>query len=97
MVAAVRDATCNFFSKLFMCTLTVDSEMNNAVEAAVSADLAVHVALKGSLPPHTEVIEHGGALPALKPQVINLYVLEPDSHPSQFMSDILAHAYGSLP
>ena len=77
--------------------MAVDSEMNNAVEAAVSADLAVHVALKGSLPPHTEVIEHGGALPALKPQDINLYVLEPDSHPSQFMSDILAHAYGSLP
>jgi len=77
--------------------MSVDSEMDNAVEAAVSADLAVHVALKGSLPPHTEVIDHGGLLPALKVQNINLYVLEPDSHPSKMMADIVAHAYAMPP
>ena len=73
--------------------MAVDSEMDNAVEAAVSADLAVHVALKGSLPPHTEVIDHGGLLPELKTQNINLYVLEPDNHPSTVMAEIVAHAY----
>lgn len=77
--------------------MAVESELDNAVEAAVSADLAVHVALKGSLPPHTEVIDHGGLLPALKPQNINLYVLEPDNHPSKVMSDILSHAYAMPP
>ncbi|SFS02906.1 LysR family transcriptional regulator [Yoonia litorea] len=75
--------------------MAVESEMDNAVEAAVSADLAVHVALKGSLPTHTEVIDHGGILPPLKTQNINLYVQEPDDHPSEVMADILAHAYAT--
>ena len=77
--------------------MAVDSEMDNAVEAAVSADLAVHVALKGSLPPHTEVIDHGGLLPPLKSQNINLYVLEAENHPSKVMAEILAHAYAMPP
>ena len=77
--------------------MAVESEMDNAVEAAVSADLAVHVALKGSLSPHTEVIDHGGALPPLKPQGINLYVLEPDNHPSKVMADIISRAYAMAP
>ena len=77
--------------------MAVDSELDNAVEAAVSADLAVHVALKGSLPPHTEVIDHGGALPALKPQNINLYVLKPEDHPSQEMADIITRCYAAPP
>lgn len=76
-------------------TMAVDSELDNAVEAAVSADLAVHVALKGSLPPHTEVIDHGGLLPALKPQNINLYLLKPDDQPSQAMADIIQHCYAT--
>ena len=77
--------------------MAVDAEMDNAVEAAVSADLAVHVALKGSLPPHTEAIDHGGLLPELKPQNINLYVLEPDNRPSKVMGDIIARAYAMPP
>ena len=77
--------------------MAVDSEMDNAVEAAVSADLAVHVALKGSLPPHTEVIDHGGLLPALLPQNINLYVLKPEDHPSAAMADIIQRCYASPP
>lgn len=77
--------------------MAVDSEQDNAVEAAVSADLAVHVALKGSLPPHTEVIDHGGLLPALKPQNINLYVLKPEDHPSAAMADIIQRCYAAPP
>ena len=75
--------------------MAVDSEMDNAIEAAVSADLAVHVALKGSLPPHTEVIDHGGLLPDLKPQNINLYVLKPDDQASVAMADIIQRCYAS--
>lgn len=76
-------------------TMAVDSELDNAVEAAVSADLAVHVALKGSLPPHTEVIDHGGLLPTLKPQNINLYVLKPEDQVSQAMTDIIQQCYAA--
>lgn len=75
--------------------MAVDSEMDNAIEAAVSADLAVHVALKGSLPPHTEVIDHGGLLPDLKPQNINLYVLKSDDQASVAMADIIQRCYAS--
>jgi DNA-binding transcriptional LysR family regulator len=77
--------------------MAVDSELDNAVEAAVSADLAVHVALKGSLPPHTQVIDHGGVLPPLKPQNINLYVLKPEDHPSAAMADIIQRCYAAPP
>lgn len=73
--------------------MAVDSEMDNAVEAAVSADLAVHVALKGSLPPHTEVIDHGGQLPDLKPQNINLYLLKSEDQASIAMADIIQRCY----
>jgi DNA-binding transcriptional LysR family regulator len=75
--------------------MAVDSESDNAVEVAVSADLAVHVALKGSLPPHTEVIDHDGQLPALKPQNINLYVLKPDDQASIAMADIIQRCYAA--
>ena len=75
--------------------MAVDSELDNAVEAAVSADLAVHVSLKGSLPPHTVVIDHGGLLPALKPQNINLYVLKPEDPASQAMARIIEHCYNA--
>ncbi|WP_375255038.1 LysR family transcriptional regulator [Yoonia sp.] len=77
--------------------MAVDSEADNAVEAAVSADLAVHVALKGSLPPQTEVIEHAGLLPALKPQNINLYVLKPEDRPSAAMAEIIRRCYALPP
>ncbi|SMY08563.1 LysR family transcriptional regulator [Flavimaricola marinus] len=73
--------------------MTVDSELDNAVEAAVSADLGVNVSLEGNLPPHTEVIHHGGALPALRPQKINLYVQRPDDAVSAAMASIIGQEY----
>jgi DNA-binding transcriptional LysR family regulator len=73
--------------------MAVDSDHDSAIEAAVSADLAVHVSLKGCLPPHTVPVEHGGLLPALKPQNINLYVLKPEDQPSQAMARIIQHCY----
>lgn len=75
--------------------MAVDSEMDNAVEAAVSADLAVHVGLKGSLPPHTEVIDHGGLLPDLKRQNINLYLLKAQDQASIAMADIIQRCYAA--
>ena len=52
----------------------VDSELDNAVEAAVSADLGVTALLVNALPRQTEEIAHNGALPELGRQRINLYV-----------------------
>jgi DNA-binding transcriptional LysR family regulator len=54
--------------------LAVDSISTSAVEASVSADLAVSVQMASGVPPHSEVVRHGGALPELPPHSINMYV-----------------------
>ena len=53
--------------------MVVDSAMDSAAEAAVSADLPVQVAIRGGLPRDTEVIAHGGALPDLGTSQIVMY------------------------
>lgn len=57
--------------------MAVDGPSTRAVEAAVSADLAVHTALAGSEPQAVERIDHGGTLPDLGGVKINLYVADP--------------------
>lgn len=53
--------------------MAVDSESDRTVEATISADLAVGVLLEGTIPEHQEAVDHGGALPELPIQHINLY------------------------
>lgn len=57
--------------------MAVESESTRAIEASVSADLAVHTVLAGSEPPYLERIAHGGALPDLARTQVNLYVADP--------------------
>lgn len=54
--------------------MAVESRQTRAIEASVSADLAVHAAIDGALPNYMEVIRHGGALPTLPHVHINMYV-----------------------
>ncbi|GHG91236.1 LysR family transcriptional regulator [Pseudodonghicola xiamenensis] len=54
----------------------LDSDSDRTVEATVSADLAVGVLLEGTQPEHQEVIDHGGTLPPLPVQDINMYGAE---------------------
>lgn len=54
--------------------MAVDSDLDNAVEAVVSADLAVHAAIKGFSAPGTEPIAHDGALPDPGETQIILYM-----------------------
>jgi DNA-binding transcriptional LysR family regulator len=51
----------------------VETESDRTIEATVSADLAVHAMIEGTEPPHLDRIEHGGGLPELPVQQINLY------------------------
>lgn len=53
--------------------MSVDTESDRTIEAAVSADLAIHAMVDGTLPPYLEKIDHAGSLPALPVQQINLY------------------------
>ena len=51
----------------------VETDSDRTIEAAVAADLAVHAMIDGTEPPYLEQIDHGGALPVLPRQQINLY------------------------
>jgi DNA-binding transcriptional LysR family regulator len=51
----------------------VETDSDRTIEATVTADLAIHTMIEGTEPPHLERIPHGGALPELPLQQINLY------------------------
>ena len=53
--------------------MAVESEDDRAVEALVSADLAIGALLEDSIPPHLEPITAAKALPDLGSQKVNLY------------------------
>lgn len=53
--------------------MSVDSDSDRTLEATVSADLALLALLEGTLPPHLEPVDHGGALPPLPEHYINMY------------------------
>ncbi len=54
--------------------IAVDSISPAAVDASVAADLAVSVQLESGVPPRCEPVRHGGALPDLPEQRINMYL-----------------------
>jgi DNA-binding transcriptional LysR family regulator len=51
----------------------VETDSDRTIEAAVAADLAIHAMIDGTEPPYLEQIDHGGSLPDLPQQQINLY------------------------
>lgn len=56
--------------------MAVDTDSDRTIEATVSADLAVHTMIDGTWPPHLEEIHHGGDLPELAEQKVNMYLLD---------------------
>lgn len=76
--------------------LSIDSELDNAVSAAVSADLGITVFIEGESAPMIAPIDHGGALPDLGTTRINLYVQRVDNPVETAFADFLrrAHARG---
>lgn len=74
--------------------MAVESEDTRAVEASVSADLAVYTSLAGSEPPYVERIPHGGSLPELGQVKINLYVADPVHSPAvTALAELIRAAY----
>ncbi|WP_298843422.1 LysR family transcriptional regulator [uncultured Roseobacter sp.] len=73
----------------------VETESDRTIEATVSADLAIHTMIEGTEPPHLERIEHGGSLPELPMQMINLLGAQSGKglvHDS--LADLLRRAFG---
>jgi len=74
--------------------MAVESNSTRTIEASVSADLAVHTMVAGSEPAYFERISHGGALPELSMQRINLYVQEgKGSEPLEALAAMVSEAY----
>jgi len=74
--------------------MAVESNSSRTIEATVSADLAVHTLLQGSEPPHLERIDHGGALPELRLNRINMYHTPgSDSPVIADLADLIRAAY----
>jgi DNA-binding transcriptional LysR family regulator len=77
--------------------MAVLSEDDRAVEALVSADLAVGALLEDSIPPHQEAIEPGTALPDLGVQKINLYARAGGDPLIDPLSDMLRQGFFAQP
>ncbi|WP_166418405.1 LysR family transcriptional regulator [Cochlodiniinecator piscidefendens] len=77
--------------------MAVESDSTRAIEASVSADLAVHTVLKGMNAPYLEAIQHGGALPNLTRKQINLYASDLDQGPAkQALIEAIRAAFRTL-
>ncbi len=75
--------------------LAVDAQSFSAVDASVSADLAVCVQLASSVPAHCEVVRHGGALPELPDYLVNMYVTDgPGARLAARLADLVRRSYG---
>ncbi|TKZ20540.1 LysR family transcriptional regulator [Shimia litoralis] len=77
--------------------MAVETESERTVEATVSADLGVMAMIEGTEPPHLEVIDHGGALPDLGVQHINMYgAQEAKGEVITYLADLLRKGFQPL-
>ncbi len=75
--------------------MVVESDLDNAVDAVVSADLAIGAVIQGNQPPQTVLIDHKGALPDPGETRIVLYMQKIDSPAQAGLHEMLCQAYRS--
>jgi len=75
--------------------MVVESDLDNAVEAAVSADLGIHAAIEGVYPRQTAPIQHGGKLPDPGDTRIVLYMRTVDDTVGRALRDMIRSTYRS--
>ena len=76
--------------------MAIESDQTRTIEASVSADLAVHAMLSGSVPPQSEQVQHGGALPELATKKVNLYTSDlMRGEVAEKLIDLIRHAYSA--
>jgi DNA-binding transcriptional LysR family regulator len=73
--------------------MVVESDLDNAVDAVVSADLAVHALIKGVYPRQTAPVPHDGALPDPGKTQIVLYMQAKDDPVQAALHDMIRHSY----
>ncbi|MEM8730126.1 MAG: LysR family transcriptional regulator [Pseudomonadota bacterium] len=75
----------------------VDTDSDRTIEATVAADLAVNAMIAGTQPAHLEQISHGGALPDLPMQFVNLYTTPAQSSLTVQLVDLLRRGFQNVP
>ncbi|WP_298293332.1 LysR family transcriptional regulator [uncultured Litoreibacter sp.] len=73
--------------------MVVDSDLDNAVEAVVSADLAVHAAIEGVYPRQTAPIPDQSSLPNAGSTQIILYMHPNEDTVTKALSDMIRETY----
>ena len=73
--------------------MAVESDLDNAVEAVVSADLAVTAVIPGVLPHQTSAIDHGGVLPNPGETRIILYMEQSDDAVMAALRELIRVTY----
>lgn len=78
--------------------MVVETDSDRTIEATVSADLAVHTMIDGTEPPHLTQIDHGGTLPDLPVQMINMFGAETAKRrPVEELANFLRIAFDNMP
>ncbi len=76
--------------------MAIESGSDRAIEATIGADLAVGAMLEGHHARRTEPVAHGGALPELSEQQINLYVPKDTGNRALVaLADLIRQAYAT--
>lgn len=75
--------------------MVVESSTDSAVEAVVSADMAITAVIAGNKPPQTAPIDHKGALPDPGETRIVLYMQRADAPDQVALRDMIRVAYRS--
>ncbi len=73
--------------------MSVESDLDSAVEAVVSADLAITACIDGFLPRQTTPVEHQGALPDLGETRIVLYMERSDDPVKEALRDVIRSTF----
>lgn len=76
--------------------MAVDSESDRAIEATVSADLAVTAMLEGHAPSHLDYVDGSLGLPDLGVQRINMYAGSAQPEILRPLSEMLKQGFASL-
>lgn len=76
--------------------MAVESDLDNAVEAMVSADLAITAVIQGVYPRQTAPVEHNGALPDPGETRIILYMEHTDNPVNDALRELIRSTYRSV-
>lgn len=74
----------------------VESDSTRTIEASLSADLAVHAVIEGTVRSDLVVVDHSGELPELDITQVNMYAAKSSNQAMDDLLDMIRRAFGEL-